>query len=151
MLHVATFYACLLAACGYAFARGGGPERTVATIMLAGVAATRLTLSSPAIRYRDVETTTLAIDAAVLAGFVMVALRADRRWPMAIAALHGLSVAAHLAREVSPDMIRAVYKTVMVVWVYPQLALLAIGTRRHRTRLRRNGADPSWSSSSTPS
>jgi hypothetical protein len=148
MLHLALFYSLLLCACGYALARGGGPERTVAMMMLGGVVATRITLSAAALRSRDVETTILMIDTAVMIGFLLVASRADRRWPMAVATLHGLSVAAHAARGVSPEMIRVVYKTIMVAWVYPQLLLLIAGTWRHRARLTRLGADPSWSSSS---
>jgi hypothetical protein len=148
MTNVVLFYSMLLCACGYAFARGGAPERAIAAIMLLGVAATRLTLSAAALRYRSIETTTLLIDAIVLIAFVLVAIRADRRWTMVVAALHGMSVAAHAARGVSPEMIRVVYKTIMVAWVYPQLALLLLGTWRHRRRLIANGADPSWSRSS---
>ena len=145
MINVVLFFSLLLCGCGYAFSRGGAPERAVAAIMILGVAATRLTLSSPSLRYRHVDTTILMIDLLVLVGFLTVALKADRRWPMAITALHGMSVAAHAARGVSPEMIRVVYKTIMVAWAYPQLALLMLGTWRHGRRLSRNGVDPSWS------
>ena len=148
-LHSAIFFGVLLAACFYAILRGGGPERAVAAIMVCGVVATRVTNSALPLRYRSLEWPMLVVDIAVLIGFLAVALKADRRWPQAVTTIHTLSVGAHLVKALNPELIRTVYWMMTNLWVYPQLALLIMGTLRHQRRLRRNGADPSWSSYST--
>lgn len=149
--HLAFFLATLLAACSYALARGGGPERAVAATMLAGVAVTRLTMTATPLRYRSPEWTMLAVDAAVLAAFTVIAIRADRRWPILVTALHGLSVGAHAAKAIEPTHMRTVYWLMTNLWIYPQLAVLVAGTVRHRRRVATTGADPSWSSYSDQS
>ena len=143
--HLAFYFATLLAACSYALWAGGGPERIVAATMIAATAATRMTLTAFPLRYRAPELPMLLIDVAVLIAFTAVATKADRRWPIAVAALHGLSVAAHVVKAIQPEVIRTVYWLMTNLWVYPQLAILAIGTARHRRRLATTGADPSWS------
>lgn len=143
--HLAFYFATLFAACSYGLWAGGGPERAVAATMIAGTVGTRLTLTAFPQRYRSPEWQMLIVDLLVLAAFVAVATRADRRWPIAVAALHGLSVAAHAVKAIQPEVMRTVYWLMTNLWVYPQLAILAIGTARHRHRLKTTGADPSWS------
>lgn len=144
-VHLAIFLLLLCAACSYALWCGGGPERAAAATMMAGVVATRLTFTALPMRYRTLEWPMLLIDGLVLAAFVAIAMRADRRWPLAVATLHALSVGAHAVKVVQPDTIRTVYWMMTNLWIYPQLALLATGTWFHRRRLAMHGADPSWS------
>ncbi|QXQ07439.1 hypothetical protein KX816_05275 [Sphingosinicellaceae bacterium] len=119
--------------------------------MLCGVLATRMTNSALPVRYRSLEWPTLIVDAVVLIAFLAISVKADRRWPMAVTSIHALTVGAHAVKVVSPELIRTVYWMMTNLWVYPQLALLAAGTLRHRARLAGSGADRSWSRFSTRS
>ena len=144
-LHQFIFFATLLCVCSYALFRGGRPEQCVAAAMLLGVAATRVTLTALPTRYRTVEWPMMIIDVAMLAIFVAIALKADRRWPILLVAIHGLSVASHAAKLLDPNLIRTAYWMLTNLWIYPQFGILAVGTWRHRKRLLRDGADTSWS------
>ncbi|MDB5680426.1 MAG: hypothetical protein JWO16_231, partial [Sphingomonas bacterium] len=82
---------------------------------------------------------------------VAIALRANRYWPIGIAAMQVLQVVGHLLKLADPHMLPLLYWLSSVVWAYPMLILLALGTVRHRNREKRLGPEPSWSSSSPPS
>lgn len=144
-LHSLIFFTLLFAACSYALIRGGRPEQLVALTMLAGVFATRLTMSALQNRYRGVEWPMMTVDLTILAVFVGIALRADRRWPFLLVGIHALSVAAHAAKIIDTHLIRTVYWMLTNLWIYPQLALLAIGTWGHQRRISRRGSDTDWS------
>ena len=77
----------LLAVCVYAWLRGGADERVVAATCLAGTLATMLAISPLRQRYAGVEEGLLLVDLAVLAGFITVALRSKRFWPLWVAGL----------------------------------------------------------------
>src|SRR4030095_8977595 len=72
----------LLAVCLYAWFRGGGDERIVAAPCLGGTRATMLVISPLSHRYSGVEEGLLLVDLGVLTGFVTVALRSNRFWPL---------------------------------------------------------------------
>ncbi|SMF61063.1 hypothetical protein [Allosphingosinicella indica] len=128
------FLVLLLACCGYALARGAREERAAALIMFTGCVATWAVNSPLATRYAAVEPAILAVDLAMFALFVAVALRSERYWPLWLSALQLLAVLAHGARFADPDMMRNGYGFVMAVWSYPQLVLIAIVTRIGRKR-----------------
>jgi hypothetical protein len=145
------FYALLLAVCLYAFATGGGPERLGAAAYGLACIASHFVFSAPAIKFRSVETGVFLIDVLVFAAFAILALRANRFWPIWVTALLGLGVLAHLARWAGPDTMPWAYQLVLSIWSYPILAIIAIGAFNHRRRLARFGTDRSWSSSSARS
>jgi hypothetical protein len=144
------FIALLVACCLYAFWGGGGPERLGAALYALSVALTIVSASAPPVRWQSVEVGVFIVDVLVLVAFIILALRANRFWPIWVSALLGLGVLGHLARWAGPDVIPWAYAAVLSMWSYPILLLIAAGTLAHRRRLKRNGADPSWTRSSAP-
>jgi hypothetical protein len=138
----------LLATWGYAGLKGGAPERIGATILLVGSALTLLAVTAaPAHRFVSVELGILAVDVATLIAFLVLALYAERFWPLWITALQAIGTAGHAVKLVDPQILRWGYAFALAFWSYPMLLLLVAGTWSHQKRLKRNGADISWSSS----
>ena len=132
----------------YAFWAGGGPERVGASAYALSVAITHLALLASRHMWLDIETGVLIVDAATFVIFVLIALRANRFWPIWVSALLGIALLGHLARFVMPDTYWRAYAMVLVMWSYPILGLMALGTFLHRGRLARYGVDRSWTNSS---
>ncbi|HEV2818006.1 MAG TPA: hypothetical protein VGW40_12395 [Allosphingosinicella sp.] len=138
------FTALMLICCAYAFIGGGAPERIGAAIFLIGSVLTYVVLETSPIDFRGVEVGVFIIDVVVFAAFVLLAVRANRYWPLWMSALLGLGVVGHLAMLLHPRVIPWAYAVVLSIWSYPILLLMAAGTFAHQRRLIRNGADPSW-------
>ncbi|HET9353826.1 MAG TPA: hypothetical protein VFO32_07500 [Sphingomicrobium sp.] len=127
----------LLAVCIYALWRGGPDERVVALTCLAGTAATMLVISPLRQRYTGVEEGLLLVDLAVLAGFITVALRSKRFWPLWIAGLQLTTSIGHVLKGIDQDLLPRAYGAALQFWSYPIVIILAVGTyRRHRRQLR---------------
>ena len=126
----------LLAVCIYAWWRGGADERVVAATCLAGTAATMIAISPLRHRYSGVEEGLLLVDLAVLAGFVTVALRSKRFWPLWVAGLQLTTSIGHLLKGVDQDLLPKAYGAALQFWSYPILIVLAVGTFRRHQRLR---------------
>ena len=145
------FLVLLVGGCGYALFRGGAPERAGAVIFGVGSVLTYVAVTLSPLRFRDVEVWVLAVDAATFAAFLVLALRAERFWPLWMTGLLGVGLVAHLAKLLSPGVVPWAYAVVLSVWSYPMLLLLVLGTRGHRKRLTKYGADRSWTTSFTRS
>jgi hypothetical protein len=141
------FYALLFAVSVYAAAAGGGPERLGAAAYALACIASHFVFSAAPSKFRSVETGVFLVDVLAFVAFTILALRANRFWPIWVSSLLGLGVLAHLARWAGPDTIPWAYQLIMSVWSYPILAIMAIGTLNHRRRLSRFGTDRSWSNS----
>jgi hypothetical protein len=148
MVRWLAFNLMLLGCCGYALRRGGAPERLGSLIFLVAAALTVLGASPFGTRFHHVELGILVVDAAILFAFVALAIRSERFWPIWMAGLQTVEVLTHFARLVTPDIIPPTYGEAIALWSYPMLVLLAIGTWRHRRRLRRFGADNPWKNAS---
>lgn len=135
------FVALLLLCTVYALAAGGAPERIAALLYLLSCAATYLSWTR-ASTWHEIEAGVLLIDVFTFALFCLLAVRANRFWPIWVSALLGLGVLGHLARAVEPGLFWWAYAVALTIWSYPILALLALGTWTHRRRLARFGADP---------
>lgn len=140
------FWLPLLIVCLYAIRRGGAPERVVGWMLLVAAGATIAVRTGFTHRYSSVQAPVVVVDVLLLVGLLSVALRADRRWPILLTALHCITLLGHLGKMLNPDLLRLGYAVMIALPTLPGLAVLAIGTRRHRLRLRRFGTDPSWSS-----
>jgi hypothetical protein len=139
-------YNLLLASClVYALLRGGSPEKIGAAMMAVGSVTTIVVLSFVGVSITSVEYGVLLIDSVFLVALSALAIRADRYWPLWVTALQLLTVAAHVAKLIEPNMIFQAYIFLMVVWSYPQILLIALGTWRHQKRLRASGWDRAWS------
>lgn len=149
MAIVILFIALWFGVCGFALWRGGTPERLVALIFLilgplSGVA------HSLGYQWRGVDVGVFLLDFVMLLLLLAIALKANRYWPIAMAAMQVFQVIGHLIKLADPRMLPLVYWISAVVWAYPMLILLLLGTLRHRNRVKRLGPEPSWSSSSPP-
>src|SRR5690242_9158384 len=132
------FIPLLAAVCAYAWWRGGSDERIVAATCLAGTAATLLAVSPLHQRYAGVEEGLMLVDLAVLAGFVVVALRSERFWPLWVAGLQLTTSIGHLLKGVDQDLLPRAYGAALQFWSYPILLILAVGTYRRHRRVRRS-------------
>jgi hypothetical protein len=143
------FFMTLLAlTTSYAFWAGGGPERVGTAVYALSVPVTHLALLASNQHWRNLEIGVLIVDATTFVIFVLIALRADRFWPIWVSALLGIALLGHLARFVTPDTYWRAYAKVLVMWSYPILALMVLGTFLHWKRLKLYGADRSWTTSS---
>jgi len=140
MLGATVFIPLLFAVFFYAWLRGGGDERVVATTCLAGTAATLLVISPLRQRYSGVENGLLLVDLAVLAGFVTVALRSRRFWPLWVAGLQLTTSLGHILKGVDQDLLPRAYGAALQFWSYPILIILAVGTFRTHRRLLQTSA-----------
>jgi len=147
MLPIAVFYVMLACTCVYALAKGGAPERLGAAVFIAGFLLSRAAISARPARFMSVELGVLAVDLAMLAALLVLALRAERFWPIWMTALHIVSTAGHALRAFDPAIVPLAYAFAMAFWSYPMLLLLVAATWCHQRRLKRNGVDISWSSS----
>ena len=137
MLGPYIFIPILLAVCLYAWWRGGEDERIVAATCLAGTVATLLVISPLHQRYSGVEEGLLLVDLAVLAGFVTVALRSKRFWPLWVAGLQLTTSIGHILKGVDQELLPRAYGAALQFWSYPILIILVVGTYRSDRRLRR--------------
>lgn len=114
----------------YAFLRGTRDERLVGTICVAGALATHLVISPLSNRFASVETPVMLVDIAVFSGFLVVALRSERFWPLWVAGLQLTTMMGHMLKAIDIDLLPRAYGAAMAFWAYPIVLLLAIGTWR---------------------
>lgn len=126
----------LLLVAAYAFVRGSRDERQVGIVLVTGVIATTLALSPVAHRYNGLEGTVMLVDVAVFAGFLWVALRSERFWPLWIAGLQLTTIIGHVLKAVDVHLFARAYGAALSFWGYPILLILAIGTWRGTNRAR---------------
>jgi len=129
---------------GYALWRGGAPERWAGVLLALAAAATYLSYSPDAVRFRSVEAGVLVVDLTLTGALWWLALRSNRMWPMLITALQFASTLVHLSKAVDLGMSPWAYHFLLKLGGYPILLALAIGTARHDARLRRFGVDLPW-------
>lgn len=141
MLSPLAYYLLLLIVSAYAFLRGRVDERVVVSICIAASVASALVVSSSSRRFSGIESGILLVDAAALAGFVLVALRSERFWPLWVAGLQLTTLVAHLLKAVELDLLPQAYAAAARLWVYPIFLIIVIGTwRGHRRRLEAGAA-----------
>ena len=80
--------------------------------------------------------TGMLVDLAVLGGFVMVALRSKRFWPLWVAGLQLTTSVGHLLKGIDQELLPRAYGAALQFWSYPILVILAAGTYRRHQRLR---------------
>ena len=147
------FYWTVLILCAaYILRRGGAPERVgIAILVVGSLASTAAATADYGARFQSVEAGMFAVDVAVLAAYLVLAIKAERFWPLWVTGFHSVGVATHGAMLVSPDVVPWAYAVGQALWGYPMLLAQVIGTRRHQQRLAQFGADRSWTSSSARS
>ena len=121
----------------YALLRGKRDERQVGLIFAIGVIATELVLPPARERFASVETRLMFVDLAVFVGFLWVALRSERFWPLWMAGLQLTAILGHVLKAIDVELFARAYAAALVFWAYPMLLVLAIGTWRNQRRTRR--------------
>lgn len=114
--------ATVLAVCAISARRGRPDDRLAAGGLLAGWAMTMLVYRS---QFTEPEWGIFAVDGALLALLIWIALRSDRHWPLFAAAFHLLAIATHVARMVDHSVGGWAYITAEIFWGY--LLAIAIG------------------------
>jgi len=144
------FMAVLVISIGFAGWRGGSPERwgaAVITAMLLSQLAGRIFIPR---RFDAVDLAGFGVDLLGFVGMTIIALHADRKWPLWTAALQLLSCMAHLVRIFSIKVEPFVYGTMKTAPTFLVLVILIAATINHLRRVRRDGHDPSWATSLPP-
>lgn len=113
--------------------------------MAIATAATSLANADAALPFRHVQWRLVWIDATLFAALLVIALRANRFWPLWVAAIQCLALAAHAARAFDPQILPMAYWWILGKLSYPMLVLLAMGIERHHRRRRGGQTDPAWS------
>jgi hypothetical protein len=145
MIHVVAFHAAFLACAWYALTAGGRPERAA---MLAQAVALILTLSTRFIHvsgdFASLRVWWAITDGLLLLALTLIALRADRLWPIVLAGLQLSASFVHLTKTLFPDLPASGYAVFLQMWAWPMLAVTAWGTRRHQKRVRCFGSERDW-------
>ena len=139
MLPPLMFWLLLFGVAAYAFGRGRMDERLAAGICLIGSVTTFLvsTMGRYTAEYSNIEVGIFLIDSLALLGFVLLALRSRRFWPLWVAGLQLTSVFAHFLKAIRWDLLPQVYAVAERFWIYPIFMIIVIGTWRGHQRLRR--------------
>lgn len=130
--HYLIFWAILLAIWLYAWFRGGSEERSAATACVLATITTVLVIPPVAERYSKPDLILLIIDIAMLIAFTAIALSSRRFWPLWIAGLQLTMTMSHLMKAIDPDLIPRAYAAASVLWSYPILLIILVGTWRTR-------------------
>lgn len=128
----------------YALLQGGKPERACGLAFVAADILSVLVLPVRTSRFRHEEMGVLFVDALLLCILIWIALRSTRWWPLVLAGLQLDGVVVHVMRLTVPEILPVTYQNGTALWSYPMVALLGLGTWRHRCRLKRFGKDPAW-------
>lgn len=127
------FWSILLFCCGYALLRGGRYERIAAAVFLAATLLSVLGHFWLEVRYMAVDSADVAIDTAVLAALIAIALTSDRFWPLWAAGFQLVGSTAHLLKTIDLGFDPWGYAVAARFWSYPILLVLFIGAwRQHR-------------------
>lgn len=98
--------------------------------------------------YESVDIGHLVIDSFAAAALLLIALNANRIYPLWIAAFQLISVLAHFAREMSATVAGLAYAYLAYVPFHLEVATLLLGIALHAKRVRRMGTYRSWRTSS---
>lgn len=90
------------------------------------------------------DVTSMLIDSAALIILVIVAVRANRMYPLWIAAFQILATMSHFANAMANHISPIAYVILAVTPGYFQLLLLATGLFGHMRRVREHGAYRDW-------
>ena len=128
------FILILAAVSAFALWKGGRDERLVAVTCIMGTIGTHFAISPLHERYANVEFGVTVVDCLVLAGFVIVALRSMRFWPLWVSGLQLTTVMGHIMKGVDLELLPVAYGAALTLWSYPIILILFIGTWRSMRR-----------------
>ncbi|WP_083276697.1 hypothetical protein [Sphingobium phenoxybenzoativorans] len=121
-----SFLALLLLSCGYAFLRGGRDGRWAAFLLMSAAMLT-IPASWIDVHWASTNMAVFAVDLALLAGLLILALRSHSYWPIWMAAFHALSVCTHIATAINPVFVPKVYQALESFWSIPVQLVMPFG------------------------
>lgn len=128
------FFCLLLAALvALSYWRGKSDERVASFVCVGGALLTALVGNRVASSSSAFYVWAFMVDSAVFAGFLAIALRSSRFWPMWVAGLQLTTVTVHLLMIIAPDLPGGVSLAALAFWSYPILILIAVGAWRTPT------------------
>lgn len=131
----------------HAFLRGGWPERYAAATFIISFAVELLSVRLFGLTdYTSGNLLRFAIDGVVFGCILLIALRANRCWPMWTGGLLLIVVSGHISAFLGVRAIAGVYWGMTVLPYYPAYLSLLLGTIWHLRRMAKFGPYPDWSS-----
>lgn len=143
MWNVVVFIALFGGTATFAMIKGGAPERVAASILLVAALADFTLVSIVSSPLGDRNASILVLDLATAIAVIVVALHAERLWPMPMASFLIVGVQLQLGVWLAPVHHRQVYVVAHAFSAYPVIALLIAGTFRHMRRVR-SGRELAW-------
>ena len=139
MLSPTAYFIVLLLVSAYAFILGRSDEQLAAGICILASIASVIAMSPLTGRYSHVELGVLLVDVLTLAGFIFLALRSERFWPLWVAGLQLTTLMGHFLKAVELDLMPHAYAAAARFWVYPIFLIIVVGTWRSHQRARSEG------------
>lgn len=139
----------LLALVIVAIWRGAAPERSVAAVFAGMFVLDRVyhVLCGQGLVLDGVNIGHILIDGAATVAFGVIALHANRVYPLWLTGLQLAATVSHVLRAISPVMAHDAYALLMIAPSYLQTAVFALGLLLHCRRTRRFGRYRSWQDS----
>ena len=141
-------YSVIICLAAYAWWRGGPPEKACGCLMAGSVTLTFCYftfLPEQFTRVFDgVNFGILFIDAAELCGYVFVAMRANRIYPLWLLGSQIMALGNHLIRGLDVEIGPMGYYLILIAPSYMQIIILSVGIYAHRRRIKRYGPYPAW-------
>lgn len=136
------FFAFVIA---WATLRGGAPERVTAIAFVLALAATASGgfWSIPG-EFRVIPVHLFVVDLVLLAALIVIAVRANRWWPIPVAGMQLVAVLVHAGRLFDPTMVPNGYAFLTTIWSWPMVAILGLGTWTARRRLATGSFVADW-------
>lgn len=136
----------LLAFVILAFWRGAAPERQVASAFVAMFAFDRIyhLVWTSGIFVHRADAGHIVIDVMVFVIFGAIALRANRFYPLWLAAFQLIIMVSHIVRAASPAILRGAYEILAFAPSYLQVLVFGAGVILHIRRVARHGPYPSF-------
>jgi hypothetical protein len=125
----------------YALWKGGKPEREAASVFLGMLLFEGIGRNYITAIYSHTDFAYFIVDLAAFVAFSAIALRANRLWPLCIAALQMIALVSHVARYMDFSIHPVAYLMMQVSSSYPSLIILAAGTWRYQQRKKKNDDD----------
>lgn len=126
--------------------RGAAPERILSGTLVSMFLLDRVyhAIVGGSIIWRHANFGHVAIDVLVLAIAFVVALHANRVYPLWIAGAQIIAMSGHLYRLVLEEINRYAYDMMTITPSYIELVAMALGIGFHMSRRRKQGSYPSW-------